>query len=130
MNLLTCLFLITYNELRQREIHRESTKILPSVLFLAKSIVQLHIILDCSLPKLRSSTTVLSIYKVYRTGKNIFMFILPLFANSRVDLFLSIIKYDSKAISPIQLKKKKYCLFLHVKAVLCNYFLQSHFLYD
>lgn len=43
------------------------------------------------------------------------MFILPLFANSRVDLFLSIIKYDSKAISPIQLKKKNTAFFYMLK---------------
>lgn len=58
------------------------------------------------------------------------MFILPLFANSRVDLFLSIIKYDSKAISPIQFKKKNTAFFYILKPFLCNYFLQSHFLYD
>lgn len=116
MNLLTCLFLITYNELRQREIHRERERELrfclkSSSLLEINSSVAYHTRLQFTKTH-KLNNSILSIYKVHRTGQSIF--ILPLSANNRLYFFLTIIKYDP-------------CNF---KALLCNYFLQSRFLYD
>lgn len=115
MNLLTCLFLITYHELRQREIYIERERELrfclkSSSLLEINSSVAYHTRLQFTKThKLNNST--LNLQSSQNRPK---YFILPLYANNRLYLFLTIIKYDP-------------CNF---KALLCNYFLQSHFLYD
>lgn len=113
MNLLTCLFLITYNELRQREIHRERELrfcLKSSSLLEINSSVAYHTRLQFTKThKLNNST--LDLQSSQNRPK---YFYFATFCKQQVVLFLTIIKYDP-------------CNF---KALLCNYFLQSRFLYD
>lgn len=117
MNLLTCLFLITYNELRQREIYIERER---ELRFCLKS---------SSLLEINSSVayhTRLQFTKTHKLNNGTFdlqssqnrpkYFYFATLCKQQVvrTFFLTIIKYDP-------------CNF---KALLCNYFLQSRFLYD
>lgn len=116
MNLLTCLFLITYNELRQREIHRERERELrfclkSSSLLEINSSVAYHTRLQFTKTRKLNNST-LDLQSSQNRPK--YFYFATLCKQQVVLIFITIIKYDP-------------CNF---KALLCNYFLQSRFLYD